>query len=156
MAEDNRHIPPVGHEETDADASSVGRFGAILVLVLVLSLVLLFGLFRYFQSREGAGVATVDPTKSFPEPRLQKTPVNDLKEVRDAENQVLHSYAWVDPQKGVVRIPIDRAIDLLAQHGLPSRPTDQAPPASGVTVPTESSLGPKMQQPGGPLAGEPK
>ena len=41
----------------------------------------------------------------------------DLKAVRAEEDQVLNSYGWVDQQKGVVRIPIDAAIDLLAQNG---------------------------------------
>jgi hypothetical protein len=45
-----------------------------------------------------------------------------LKAIRAAEDQVLNGYAWMDPEKGVVRIPIDRAIDLLSERGLPSRP----------------------------------
>ena len=44
-----------------------------------------------------------------------------MKAIRAAEDQVLNSYAWMDPEKGVVRIPIGRAMDLLAERGLPSR-----------------------------------
>jgi hypothetical protein len=48
--------------------------------------------------------------------------VPDLKAIRAAEDQVLNSYAWIDPEMNVVRIPIGRAMDLLVEHGLPSRP----------------------------------
>jgi hypothetical protein len=72
-----------------------------------------------------------------------------LQAVRAAENQMLNSYGWVDQQKGIIRIPIARAMDLVARKGLPVRAAE--PSAEGVSMPTESGLGPKMQQPGGPL-----
>jgi len=144
---------PAGHEESDADVVAVGKFAVALVLVLMASMVLLFGLFRYFQSAEGTVGVSVDPAKAFPQPQLERTPVVDLKEIRAAEDRLLSSYGWVEPQKGVVRIPIDRAIDLLAQRGLPARPPGGAA-ASDDSAPTESGLGRKMQPPGGPLAGE--
>ena len=152
MEENRRHASGVGHEESDANAVAVGKFGIGLLFTIILCLVLLFGLFHYFQSQETGVVKNVDPTKAFPLPRLQEKPIADLKEIRDAEDALLASYAWVDQQKGVVRIPIDRAIDLLAKRGLPSRA--EAPAASTVSVPTESGLGPKMRLPGGPLASE--
>ena len=59
--------------------------------------------------------------------------------MRAAEDQMLTSYGWVDPQNGVVRIPIDRAIDLLAQRGLARRGQRRSKRAAGdVSVPTES------------------
>jgi hypothetical protein len=61
-----------------------------------------------------------DPLKVFPEPRLQRTPGPDLKAFRAQEDKVLDSYGWIDQSKGVVRIPIDRAIAVLAARGLPS------------------------------------
>jgi len=77
---------------------------------------------KYFQSREETSVAnTVEPTKLFPEPQLQKTPVPDLKAIRAEEDKLLNGYAWVDQPKGVVRIPVDRAIEVLAKRGLPAR-----------------------------------
>ncbi|HEV3263716.1 MAG TPA: hypothetical protein VG013_43175, partial [Gemmataceae bacterium] len=86
-----------------------------------------------------------------PAPRLEVTPAVDLQAVRAAEEKELSTYGWVDQQKGVVRLPIDRAIDLLAQKGLPSR--QEKVVESDVSVPMESGLGPKMLPPGGPLAG---
>ena len=114
--------PRVGHETTDVNIWAIGRFGAGLAVLCILTLVLLFGLFRYFQATENtAAVTTKDPPSMFPEPQLQRTPQTDLKEIRDAEDQLLETYGWVNKEKGVVRIPIERAIDMLAQRGLPAR-----------------------------------
>ena len=114
--------PGVGHETTDVNVWAVGKFAIGLVIVCVVSIGLLFGLLKYFQSREETSVAnTVEPTKIFPEPQLQKTPVPDLKAIRAEEDKLLNGYAWVDQPKGVVRIPVDRAIEVLAKRGLPAR-----------------------------------
>ena len=119
--EENKH-PQVGHETTDVNIWAIGRFGAGLAVLCVLTLVLLFGLFRYFQARENtAAVSTKDPASRFPQPQLQRTPQIDLIEIRDAEDQLLETYGWVNKDKGVVRIPIERAIELLAQRGLEAR-----------------------------------
>jgi hypothetical protein len=120
--------PHAGHETTDINVWAVGKFAIGLVIVCVVSIVLLFGLLKFFQSREETSVAnTVEPTKLFPEPQLQKTPIVDLKTIRAEEDKLLNGYAWVDAPKGVVRIPLDRAIEVLAKRGLPSRNVIEVP-----------------------------
>jgi hypothetical protein len=153
--------PPAKFEETDVDVWAVGRFGIGLALVCVICLALLLGLFKFFENETGGSKARVgkgigvDASKLPPAPRLEVTPILDLQAMRAAEDQALTSYGWIDKAHGVVRIPIDRAIDLLAQRGLPAR-QQQGPQsaASGVSVPTESGLGERVQQAGGPLAGD--
>src|ERR1035437_8136982 len=116
------HTPHPGHETTDVNVWAIGKFGIGMVVVCVVSIVLLFGLLKFFQSREETSVAnTVEPTKLFPEPQLQKTEILDLQATRAEEDKLLNGYAWVDQPKGVVRIPVDRAIEVLARRGLPSR-----------------------------------
>lgn len=61
-----------------------------------------------------------EPPRLPPEPRLQPDAVSDLHKMRDAEDNVLQTYGWVDKNAGVVRIPVARALDLIAQHGLPN------------------------------------
>ena len=51
-----------------------------------------------------------------PKPRLQITPRLDLAEKRKAEDATLNSYGWIDRTSGTVRIPIERAMDLLARR----------------------------------------
>jgi len=41
--------------------------------------------------------------------------------MRAAQERELTTYGWVDKEKQTVRIPIDRAMELLAQRGLPAR-----------------------------------
>jgi hypothetical protein len=159
MAENKQDLeqPTVGFERTDVDAWAIGKFGIALVLICVASIGMLLMLFHYFIAREGP-----PPPKAYsdlagagvrraPAPQLEETPVIDLQRERAAEDQILNSYGWVDKQQGIVRIPVDRAIDLLVQKGLPSR--SETPAVSTVSVPAESGLGPIVQQPGGPLAG---
>jgi len=148
MDENNKHR--AGFEESDVNVFAVGKVGIALLLVTILAMALVGGVFNYLKSMEGGEAKATDPAKVFPEPQLEKTPIPDLKAVRAAEDRVLTTYDWVDKQKGVVRIPIAQAMDMVVKKGLPVRAS--APPTSeGVSVPTESGLGMKMQQPGGPL-----
>src|SRR5437764_125754 len=146
--------PENRHEHRDVNVWALYKFGIALAVLCVLSLGLLFGLYRYFVSREGGprphDQVNVDARRLPPMPRLQSAPITDLGDMRAAEDQILTGYGWVDQPRGVVRIPIDRAMDLLAQRGLPTRPQNQAQRAApDVSVPAESGLGPKMQPPGG-------
>ncbi|GIW40243.1 MAG: hypothetical protein KatS3mg076_0820 [Candidatus Binatia bacterium] len=53
-----------------------------------------------------------------PEPRLQPEPIRDLEELRRAEDELLGTYGWVDRERGIVRIPVERAMELvLAEKG---------------------------------------
>ena len=115
------HDPGLGHETTDVNVWAVGKFGIALVVVCLMSIALLWGLLKYFQSEQATSMATsVEPTKLFPQPRLQRTPILDLRAMRAEEDQLLNSYAWVDKKQGVVRIPVSLAIDVLAKRGLPA------------------------------------
>jgi hypothetical protein len=57
-----------------------------------------------------------------PEPRLQTSPPADLAAMRAQEDEILTHYAWIDRDAGVVRLPIRRAMELVASEGLPARP----------------------------------
>src|SRR5215210_5368591 len=144
--------PENRHEHRDVNVWAVYKFGIALAALCVLAVGLLYGLYTYLLSREGGPLAhdqvNVDARSLPPMPRLQPAPIADMKDMRAAEDQILQGYGWVDQKQGVTRIPIDRATDLLAQRGIASRP--QAPAASGVSIPGESGLGPKVHQPDGP------
>ena len=144
------------HEERDISAIAVTRFGIGLAFVIVVSMFALWGLFNFFKNRierrlTEAPAANVGQQRLPPEPRLQANPRIDLRDIRATEDKLLNQYGWIDQSKGIVRIPIDRAMDLLAQQGLPARPSAPAP-AGSPNNPTQSSAGPILQQPGGPLA----
>jgi hypothetical protein len=59
--------------------------------------------------------------KSFPTPQLEVDERNQLDKIRINEEDTLSTYDYVDKNAGTVRIPIGRAMDLIAQRGLPTR-----------------------------------
>ncbi len=68
-------------------------------------------------------------TQNFPTPRLLTDDGDqDVAELHEREDLLLDHYSWVDQSKGKVRIPIDRAMELIAQRGLPVAPAVTAPP----------------------------
>jgi hypothetical protein len=118
----------VHHEESDVDIRAIFQFGAgLMALTAVVYLVvwLLFGYLSRREDRASAGrlypLAAGQEDRLPPEPRLQANPRQDLKDLRAAEDETLKSYQWVDRNAGIVRIPIDEAMRLTLQRGLPSR-----------------------------------
>ena len=59
--------------------------------------------------------------QNFPGPQLEMDERGQLNDIRIDEAETLNSYDWVDQKAGTVRIPIDRAMDLIVQRGLPVR-----------------------------------
>ena len=60
-----------------------------------------------------------------PEPRLQADPASDLARFQAATGSHIElAYGWIDPKARIVRIPIEQAMDLIAQRGLPKPPPD--------------------------------
>jgi hypothetical protein len=124
-AGDEPRNPHVHHEVSDVNARGVTEFGVSMALLIVILLFGLWGVFEYLKNREAevglplSPSAVVNAQKQPPEPRLQRHATQDMRSWRDTEERTLHEYAWLDPDKGVVRIPVDRAMDLIAQRGLP-------------------------------------
>ena len=124
----DQHSP--GYETRDLDVRALALFGSGLAITVALVLAVLVGLFGYFKEQ----TASLDrppsplfqPGQPPPEPRLQANPGQDLRELRAQEDAVLHSYDWVDKQAGIVRIPIERAMELVIERGLPTRQPDPA------------------------------
>jgi hypothetical protein len=77
-------------------------------------------------------------TQSFPTPRVQiDNGDQDIADLHAREDILLNNYTWVDESKGTVRIPIQRAMELIAQRGLPVAPAVQTQaPMTGDSTPT--------------------
>jgi len=68
-------------------------------------------------------------TQQFPNPRLQiDNGDQDLATLHEREDLLLDYYSWVDESKGTVRIPIERAMEIIAKQGLPVAPAEQQQP----------------------------
>jgi hypothetical protein len=78
---------------------------------------------------------TASQINKFAQPRLEINERTEINQFRLHEEQQLNSYDWVDQPAGVVRIPIDRAMQLLAERGLPTSPkAGETPPSTIHTV----------------------
>jgi hypothetical protein len=113
-----------GYETIDANVRSLVWWGIGVFALLAAGVIVSAVVFHYFVTHQSLG----PPASPFenvralpPSPALQVTPRRDLRQYLDTQDATLNSYGWVDQKAGVVRIPIDRAMDLLLQKGLPVR-----------------------------------
>jgi hypothetical protein len=77
---------------------------------------------------------------------LEVKPGVDLKALRAAEDAELHSYGWIDRKNGTVRIPIERAMQLILERGLPDVGRGQTPLSLMQARPNESATPPRLMQ----------
>jgi len=103
------------HETTDFSPAYVVASGAILVIVGISLYVLVWGFFNYFAKPSAPVAQALEPAS----PRLQVDPHRDLERVRARELELLNSYGWLNRNDRIVRVPINRAMDLVVERGLP-------------------------------------
>jgi hypothetical protein len=123
-----------------------------LVVMCVVSFVIVVGMYRYLEKTQMEHVAANpmvpmktdtrhmtpgknpgdDPmeVQAFPKPRLQRDDVEEMRDQLYGEESRLQSYGWTDQESGEARIPVARAMELIAERGLPVR-SAAAPKAAG-------------------------
>ena len=146
--------PGVSHERRDVNVFQISAFGIGLLLSCIVVVFAMWAMFDFLFSREDAKNATNpaalmmnERQKLPPEPRLQAEPRVELKDLKADEAAILTSYGWIDPNKGTVRIPIDQAIDIVAQKGLASKPSPAGLDNDGYRmIPEDSSSGRTLEK----------
>lgn len=131
--------PEVSYERSDLSAVAILGFLVGLAIVGLLMHVILLGMFHYLDRYTETHQAAINPlaqppaadllrnpnpqvANQFPLPRLETNELGQLNDQRLEEENILNTYDWVDRKAGVARIPIDRAMELLVQRGLPVAP----------------------------------
>jgi hypothetical protein len=152
MTDETKH-ETTGHgsyEHQDLQASGILYFLLGLAVATLLCIAGLRGLFVVLDHREKAlepavnplvtnvptdtrQIAPEYPQSAFPNPKLEEDERGQLNGIVIDEDKTLYSYGWVDEKAGTVRIPIARAMELLAQRGLPVRSQGAASAASAAT-----------------------
>ena len=152
----------VEFEREDLAAKPIIIFLLGLTIGCVVVALLLRGLYSYLDAYENRhepvqsplvqqttadtrAVAPDDVTK-FPQPRLETNETMEINAFRLQEEQTLNSYGWVDEQAGVVRIPIHRAMELVAQRGLPARPPSDVNVGTAAAQQPDTSRQPAKRQ----------
>ena len=118
MNEGNR----TSYEVQDASIREVIVMGAGIAIGTAIVCLLMWGVFNGLKSYEASRQPLnpmAPPSQLPPEPRLQVQPWVDLESHRRHEDMMLGSYGWADKNAGKVRLPIDRAVDLVLERGLP-------------------------------------
>lgn len=146
--------PEVSFERKDVNVFQITAFGIGLLIACIVVVFAMWAMFDFLYSRESAKNAD-NPNAAMmgqrqalpPEPRLQAEPKVELKDLRSDEDAILNSYAWIDPNKGIVRIPIGQALDIVAQKGLPSKPSPAGMDNDGYRmIPEDSSSGRTLEK----------
>ncbi|MBV9580067.1 MAG: hypothetical protein JO057_15880 [Chloroflexi bacterium] len=139
-----------GYEHSDMNplvvvGAALALVGMLVLLFVVVSLFeqAVVGLpFTISRPEDLIGGLQAPAAPTPPAPALEAQSGQTSNPYRAAEEQKLNSYAWVDRSAGVVRIPIDRAMDLTAERGLAARPAPSATPQDdGGTSPSMASSG---------------
>jgi hypothetical protein len=143
-------------EQEDLSPVGIFYFMAGLAVVGVVIYFIVVGMYRFLDAYDRRHQAPANPMsiqtgvdarvtmpfpealskidQTFPKPVLEHSEMTQFNEVLEKQDRTLASYDWVDKDKGVVRIPIDKAMELLAQRGLPVLP-EGAQAASAAKAP---------------------
>lgn len=139
---DTKHPGAASPVEGDGISySGIVWFVVILTVVTLVCQILMWVLLRAFQQQT---VAVVSPVASVvserqaaegrvypevraigpaegPQPQLLVNEPANLAEFRKREQELLTTYGWIDRNAGVIRLPIERAKDLVLERGFAVR-----------------------------------
>jgi len=145
-----------GYEHEDLSSKGPFYFFAGLALLCLVIYLIVFGMYRFLDSYQTAHEPPVSPmatpeadtravmpesTQNFPQPRLEENERTQLRQFVEDQDRKLATYDWVDKDKGIARIPIDRAMELIAERGLPVRPEGASAQSSAAAKKSVSQLG---------------
>jgi hypothetical protein len=126
---DQRTDLQAGYELSDLRPGYVAFFAIGLSVVLGIAVVIA-SLIVHYKTVQHARQDTPVPRlaqerEAMPGTPLQVDAPNELRQMRAAEQAALNSYGWVDKDAGIVRIPVDRAMEILTKKGLPTRKQEE-------------------------------
>jgi hypothetical protein len=156
------HHDPVGHmspdreyqetppgstyEHTDANVWLIVKFMfwlAVSAVIIHVGLGLMYALLIEQAMETGElryPLAAAQGERLPPTPRLQQFPQNDLYQFRQDEERLLQRYGWMNRNSGIVHIPIEDAMRLTVERGLPARAPEGGLPPPGL-MPSDASSG---------------
>jgi hypothetical protein len=132
------------YEHTDIAPGVAYNFAIWLFVAIAVSGGIVYGTFWFLEGRAKLHDETarayplaVGRAEDPPAPRLQTQPFRDVYDLKGAQRGVLNSYGWIDRASGLVHIPIERAMQLTVERGLPTR--DSGTTTSSTTMVVQDS-----------------
>ena len=124
---DNPDNVDVVHEESDVNVGAIIRYGFGLIVAAAVIHLFLWWLLGTYQRRDERARTQVYPLAAGqqdrlpPSPRFQENPQQELRDLRAKQKALLEGYGWVNKEAGVARIPIEDAMKMVIERGLPTR-----------------------------------
>jgi hypothetical protein len=142
----------VAFERRDINVYQITAFGVGLLISCIVVVFAMWAMFHFLAKREDKVNVVTAPAMLKeratlpPAPVLQgipnlQPPSAELQQLRTDEDVILDNFGWIDPGKGMVRIPIDLAIDMVAAKGLPSKPSPAGADGGFRLIPLDSNSG---------------
>ena len=124
MSDSKKNSP--GYEVSDARVSTIAYSGVGLLVLMAISFLLVFGILSFFQDQKKKRSTPISPLaetlrQPVDTPLLQVAPEFDIEVFHTNQDSLRNSSGWILREAGVARIPVERAVDLLLERGLPVR-----------------------------------
>jgi hypothetical protein len=150
---DDEYLPVEGssYEHTDANIWAIAKFGlwlAVTALIVHVGMGLMYALLieRATETTEQRyPLANGNDAKLPAEPRLQQYPHLEMQTYAESQRQRLESYGWIDKEQNRVHIPIEDAMRLTVERGLPARAEDPGAAQPGM-IASDPSAGRVMEK----------
>jgi len=140
-----------GYEKSDASPRGLVYFVLTIAAILAATCLSLIWLFKHYEKTENPGSFVAAPFSGAqplpPAPRIQSNPAVDMQSYLQSQQNLLNTYGWIDRQSGIVRMPIDRAMELLLERGRPTRAADTQ--QNGAQTQKTRNGSPNSVEPGG-------
>ncbi len=151
MAKHAKHDGRFG-TEFDDEISSGGVWASILLVFgsMVFAFFAMALLLKWFEGRQDTPTIAATPrlvaeaakVAAPPSTRLQADPEGELVELRREMAKRLHGYGWVDQSGGTVHIPIEDAMALVLERGLPAAKVLPVAPLEGDGAAEDAAVDP--------------
>jgi hypothetical protein len=147
MADASHHAPEKapGYETRDIHVRLLVIWGAILAAVVIFSFLFMRWLFvhdvKAINKERPAPSALGDYNPVPPTPQLRVDALKDVAQLRAYEEPLLNTHSWISKESALAQIPVARAMELVAQHGLPSWAAP-AMPAADTNAPAATTNAP--------------
>ena len=120
------HQVAAGHETEDASVHGIVYAGVGLAVGSLIVALIVYGVFQHLANKPLTTappnpLAETDQQRIPPAPRIEEHPAIELKDLHAEEDQILNTYGWTDKSAGIVRIPLERAMELQLERGFPTR-----------------------------------
>src|ERR1700682_4735819 len=133
MAESDEEprLPDTATGDRDIDSRALYKFMAMLFAGILVSMAVAWGLSVIFRKElvssdpPASPLAEENAPRLPPAPRLETNPPKDLAEARAGEAAILSGWGWTDKEKGLARIPVARAAEIIVETGLPKGTSEE-------------------------------